>query len=197
MLNLGASRRDTLHYFTLSMKIFCARLCKIIIIRCSVREVTRVPGEYPSRREFNIGGIHFQSDVPVLWFIANEYVRAFYSTARRHRRRRCAVRLSRGKKIRGIFPFFWFSYPNNRCEVVAAATAREPYLDAEISFATYGKYFPKTRKASPNPRRVCDITASGESFVALPLLGPQNAKKQCNPRYHSLRISTQNVNICY
>lgn len=61
----------------------------------------------------------------------------------------CARREKKKKKNSRHPPFLWFSYPNNY-----DAGSTGTYLDAEISFATYGKYFPKTRKASPNPRRV-------------------------------------------
>lgn len=104
--------------------------------------------EYPSRREFNIGGIHFQRCPGIMI----------------HRERICPYVLFRRGAVdvvvvaSGVLDaeknsrhplFLWFSYPNNY-----GGDGAGTYLDAEISFATYGKYFPKTRKASPNPCRV-------------------------------------------
>jgi len=80
------------------------------------------------------------NDVPVLWFIANEYVRTFYFVVV------VASSAFDAEKNSKHLLFHWFSYPNNYGGDDAGT-----YLDAEISFATYGKYFPKTRKASPNP----------------------------------------------
>lgn len=101
--------------------------------------------EYLSRREFNIGGIRFQRCSGIMI----------------HRERICPCVLFReessssssgaldAEKNSRHLLFLWFSYPNNY-----GGDGAGTYLDAEISFATYGKYFPKTRKASPNPCRV-------------------------------------------
>lgn len=124
-------------------KVFCARLRQIIIIRrrYDSRGDTST-GEYPSQREFNIGGIRFQRCSGIMI----------------HRERICPCVLFReepssssssAEKNSRHLLFLWFSYPNNY-----GGDGAGTYLDAEISFATYGKYFPKTCKASPNPCRV-------------------------------------------
>lgn len=55
----------------------------------------------------------------------------------------------RRKKIRGILPF-----SGSLILTTMTPAVRELTWTRKFPFATYGKYFPKTRKASPNPRRV-------------------------------------------
>lgn len=108
-------------------------------------------GEYLLRREFNIGGIHFQSDVARYYDSSrtNMSVRSILRGAR-FRDARGGGEKRREKKNSRHPPFLLGSL----ILTTMTPAVRELTWTRKFPFATYGKYFPKTRKASPNPRRV-------------------------------------------
>lgn len=119
------------------------RLCKIITIqrRYDSRCASVPVNIYREGNLISEESIFRAMSHPVLWFIANEYVRARSILYEERRKKK--------KEIRGILPFSGSLIPTTMTPAV-----RELTWTRKFPFATYGKYFPKTRKASPNPRRV-------------------------------------------
>lgn len=120
--------------------------------------------EYLLRREFNIGGIRFQSDV-ARYYDSSRTNMSVHSILRRAR----PTRKKRRKKIRDILPF-----SGSLILTTMTPAVRELTWTRKFPLQRTGNIF--QRPAKPlQIHAVYDITASGESFVArLDLLVQRN-----------------------